>query len=53
MRPATQASESFLSVPRALTLLVGYKSPVDDVGDASFQRSEGFFFGFAFSLFLS
>ena len=47
-----QATETFLGAPRALTLLVGYQFPVDDVRDASFQRSEGFFSGFAFSLFL-
>jgi hypothetical protein len=33
-------------------LVVGDELLVDDVGDASFQRSEGFFLGFAFSLFL-
>jgi hypothetical protein len=32
--------------------LVGYQFPVDDVRDASFQRSEGFLLGFAFGLFL-
>ncbi len=55
MRPATQAEKSFLGAPRALTRLglpVGEKTLVDDVGDAPFQRSEGLFFGFAFSLFL-
>ena len=55
VRPATQAEKSFLGAPRALSrfgLLVGYQFPVDDVGDASFQRSEGFLLGFAFGLFL-
>jgi hypothetical protein len=33
-------------------LLVGDQAPIHDVRDASFQRSEGFFFGFAFSEFL-
>ena len=54
MRPATQAEKSFLSVSRALAcglLVVCGELLVDGVGDASFQRSEGFFSGFAFSLF--
>ena len=56
MRPATLVTETFLSVPRALTggglLLVGDEASVDGVGDVSFQRSECFLFGFAFGEFL-
>ena len=53
MRPATQAKETFLGAPRALSrLLVGLEALVDRVGDPSFQRSEGFLFGFAFGEFL-
>ncbi len=55
MRPATQAEKSFLGAPRALTrfgLLVGEETLVDDGGDSSFQRSEGFLLGLAFGLFL-
>ncbi len=44
MRPATLVTETFLSVPRALTrlgpLLVGEETPVDGVRDASFQGAE-------------
>jgi hypothetical protein len=35
-----------------VTFLVGYELAVDDIGDASFQGSERFLFGFAFRLFL-
>ena len=46
--------ETFLGVPRALSggrVLVGEEPLVDGVGDSSFQRSEGFLFGFAFGEF--
>lgn len=46
-----QAIETFLRASRALPL-VGDETLVDGVGDASFQRSQCFFLGFAFGSFL-
>ena len=48
-------SETFLGFRRArsgVCLLVGEESSVDRSGDPTFQRSEGYLVGFAFSYFL-
>ena len=48
---AAQALGTPLSAPRALPLLVGLEVAVDDVGEPSLQRSDGFFLGLALGEF--
>jgi hypothetical protein len=46
------SSRTQLSLSAVVTSGVGDQAPVDDVGDASFQRPDGFFGGLALGEFL-